>query len=100
MRTLAGNVRNPCCFYQHKDFLYVPDLAARVTVFDADDKLVAQLGDGFEADGKTPRKDAQTNPALFARPHAMCVDSHGDFYVLEWIPTGRPRRFKHTPQAA
>jgi sugar lactone lactonase YvrE len=99
-RTLAGNVRNPCCFYQHKDFLYVPDLAARVTIFDADDKLVAQLGDGFEADGKTPKKDAQTNPALFARPHAMCVDSHGDFYVLEWIPTGRPRRFKHTPQPA
>lgn len=98
-RTLKGDVRNPCCFYQFKDHLYVPDLASRVTIFDADDKLVTHLGDGREADGKTNKPDNQTNPALFGRPHAMCVDSKGDFYVVEWIPTGRPRKFKHTPQA-
>src|SRR5437762_2501795 len=39
-RTLAGDVRNPCCFYQHKDKLYVPDLASRVTILDADGSLV------------------------------------------------------------
>src|SRR5258705_373686 len=22
---------------------------------------------------------------LFAAPHAMCVDSHGDLYVVEWV---------------
>src|SRR5437867_867231 len=97
-RTLKGDVRNPCCFYTHKDHHYVPDLAARVTIFDADDKVVAQLGDGREADGKTSKKDAQTNPALFATPHAMCVDSRGDFYVVEWLPQGRARKFKHAPQ--
>jgi peptidylamidoglycolate lyase len=97
-RTLKGDVRNPCCFYQHKEHLYIPDLAARVTILDADDTLAAHLGDGKEADGKTNRKDAQTNPALFAAPHAMCVDSRGDLYVLEWVPFGRPRKFKHTPQ--
>ena len=32
--------------------------------------------------------DAKTNPALFAAPHAMCVDSRGDFYVVE----PKPRR--------
>jgi sugar lactone lactonase YvrE len=96
-RTLKGGVRNPCCFYQHKDHLYIPDLGARVTILDADDKVVAQLGDGMEADGKTRRKDADKNPATFAAPHAMCVDSRGDLYVLEWVPFGRPRKFKHTP---
>lgn len=98
-RTLKGDVRNPCCFYQHKGNLFIPDLAARVTVIDAHDKVVAQLGDGREADGKTNKADNKTNPALFAAPHAMAVDSHGDLYVVEWLDFGRPRKFKHTPQA-
>ncbi len=91
-RTLRGDVRNPCCFYQHKGYMFVPDLASRVTIFDAEDKLVAHLGDGKGA------ADNKTNPALFAAPHAMCVDSRGDFYVVEWVDFGRPRKFKHTPQ--
>jgi DNA-binding beta-propeller fold protein YncE len=97
-RTLKGDVRNPCCFYEHKGYLFIPDLASRVTIFDADDRFVAHLGDGKEADGKTNKPDNQSNPALFAAPHAMCVDSRGDFYVVEWVPSGRPRKFRHTPQ--
>lgn len=96
-RNLTGMVRNPCCFYQHQSSLFIPDLASRVTILDADDGVAAQLGDGKEADGKTNRPDNQTNPALFAAPHALTVDSKGNFYVLEWIPTGRPRKFKHVP---
>jgi peptidylamidoglycolate lyase len=91
---LDGEVRHPCCFYQHKDKIYVPDLAGRVTIIDADDKLVAHLGDG------KGKKDNKTNPALFAAPHALCVDSRGDLYVVEWVNFGRPRKFKHTPQSA
>jgi len=98
-RTLPDDVRNPCCFYQHKGHLYIPDLASRVTILDAEDKLVAHLGDGKEADGKTNKPDNSKNPALFCTPHALCVDSHGDFYVLEWVDFGRPRKFKHTPMA-
>jgi DNA-binding beta-propeller fold protein YncE len=98
-RTLSGDVRNPCCFYQYKDVLFVPDLASRVTILDADGKLVAQLGDGKEADGKTNKADNKTNPALFSAPHALCVDSRGDFYVVEWLDFGRPRKFKHVMAA-
>ena len=94
-RVLQGDVRNPCCFYQHNGHLYIPDLASRVTIIDAGDKAVAQLGDGKEADGKTNKPDNAKNPALFAAPHAMCVDSHGDFYVVEWVDFGRPRKFEH-----
>src|SRR6266540_1119508 len=96
-RSLNGDVRNPCCFYQHKDHLYIPDLAARVTIIDPDDKLAAHLGDGKDPETKKDKPDNRTNPALFAAPHAMCVDSHGDFYVVEWVDFGRPRKFKHTP---
>src|SRR5262245_10703907 len=97
-RTLKGDVRNPCCFYQHAGHIYIPDLASRVTIIDAEDKLVAHLGDGRDANGK-PRPDSSRNPELFAAPHAMCVDSHGDLYVVEWVDFGRARKFKHTPMA-
>ena len=50
-----------------------------------------------EADGKTARTDNKTNPALFAAPHALAVDSRGDFYVVEWVDFGRPRKFRHLP---
>jgi peptidylamidoglycolate lyase len=96
-RNVVGMLHNPCCFYQHKGFLYIPDLASRVTILDADDNLAAQLGDGKETDGKTNRPDCQTDPALFAAPHALTVDSKGSFYAVEWIATGRPRKFKHVP---
>jgi len=98
-RNLVGTVRNPCCFYQHQENLFIPDLASRVTILDPQDQLVTYLGDGKEADGKTNRVDNRTNPALFAAPHAMCVDSKGNLYVVEWIPTGSPRKFIHTPYA-
>jgi peptidylamidoglycolate lyase len=98
-RNLVGTVRNPCCFYQHKGNLYIPDLASRLTILDPQDQLVTHLGDGKESDGKTNKTDNQTNPSLFAAPHSMCVDSKGSLFVVEWVPTGRPRKFKHTPYA-
>ena len=92
-RTVQGDVRRPCCFYQHKGHIYIPDLASRVTILNANDRLVAHLGDGKDA------ADNKTNPALFAAPHALCVDSRGDLYAVEWVDFGRPRKFRHTPQS-
>jgi DNA-binding beta-propeller fold protein YncE len=98
-RIVPGETRMPCCFYQHNGHLYIPDLAGVVTIMDPADKAVAHLGDGKMWDGTTDKPDNQTNPALFATPHALGVDSKGDFYVVEWLPFGRPRKFKHVPQA-
>ena len=92
-RTISG-LRMPCCFYQHKKHIFVPDIASRVTVLDADDRMVAQLGDGKEI------KDNDTVPSVFAKPHALTLDSRGDLYVLEWLPHARLRKFRHTPQRA
>jgi peptidylamidoglycolate lyase len=99
LRTWKGDVRNPCCFYQYKNELFIPDLAARVTIIDANGKALAQLGDGREADGKKAKLNNKTDPALFAAPHALCVDSRGDFYVVEWVDFGRPRKFRHVASA-
>jgi DNA-binding beta-propeller fold protein YncE len=98
-RLVRGDMRMPCCFYQHNGHLYIPDLGSAVTILDAEDNAVAHLGDGKLWDGATDKPDNKTNPALFATPHAMCVDSRGDFYVVEWLDFGRPRKFRHAPQA-
>lgn len=91
-RTVEG-VRLPCCFYQHDGHVYVPELGARVSIFDAADKQVAMLGDGQGI----KKEELDKHPEAFATPHALCVDSRGDLYVVEWLPYGRCRKFRHTP---
>ncbi|MBI3878788.1 MAG: twin-arginine translocation signal domain-containing protein [Verrucomicrobia bacterium] len=97
VRTISGDfVRNPCCFYQHKDHLYVPDLGSLVVILDKNDQPVARLGDGRG----TPKEQFEHGAKdKFTTPHALCVDSRGDLYVLEWVPYGRVRKFQHTPVA-
>ena len=93
-RTADGeDSRMPCCFYQHEGHLYVPELGARVSIYDADDKPVARMGDGKGVKAE----EIQKHPDKFATPHALTVDSKGDIYVIEWLPFGRPRKFRHTP---
>lgn len=91
-RTIEG-LRLPCCFYQHDGLIYVPELGSRVSILDAQDHFVAKLGDGAGID----KAKIQEHPDRFATPHALTVDSHGDLYVIEWLPFGRPRKFRHTP---
>lgn len=87
------NLRLPCCFYEHKGLMFVPELGARVTILDGDDKVAAHLGDGQGI--KAPEIDK--HPDKFATPHALTVAGNGDFYIVEWLPNGRVRRFRHTP---
>ena len=93
-RTLP-NFRLPCCFYQHDGHLYVPELGARVSIIDANDKVVAQFGDGQGIKAN----EIQKHPDKFATPHALTVASNGDIYIVEWLDYGRPRKLKHVPVA-
>ena len=94
-RTIGG-VRNPCCFYQHNGQLFIPDLAARLTILDEHDKVVAHLGDGLELRNK--KEDPARHPGAFFTPHALTLDSKGNLYVVEWLPNGRARKL--VPAAA
>ena len=90
-RTIEG-VRNPCCFYQHNGFIYVPELGARVSIINSEDKIVASFGDG----SKAKKDEADKHPDKFFTPHALSLDSKGNLYILEWLPNGRPRKFSPT----
>jgi DNA-binding beta-propeller fold protein YncE len=96
---VEGMFRAPCCFYEHKGDLVVPDLYGRVTILDENDRLITHLGDSpaFELPG-SPKEKIPDWPNIprerqkageFISPHGACVDSHGDIYVGEWVIDGR-----------
>lgn len=89
---VSGDFRLPCCFFQFKDEQVIPDLHSRVTIIDKDDKLIAHLGDnegGWKKPGWPNIAKEEIKVGLFSSPHAACVDSRGDIYVVEWISDGR-----------
>lgn len=80
--------------------LLVPDLHARVTIFDKDNKAIVHLGydpewtklvlekddnGGFKMRGEPARWEA----GKFVHPHDACYDKDGNIFVVEWVPTGR-----------
>ncbi|MGK0187287.1 MAG: hypothetical protein ACI9R3_003073 [Verrucomicrobiales bacterium] len=77
------------------DLMMVPDLHARISLFDKDNKIITHLGDD-EAwrkqvlDGFTMRgQPRQWKPGRFIHPHDACFDSKGNILVAEWVVTGR-----------
>lgn len=82
-----------------RDLLVVPELVARVTLLDAQNRVVARLGDDTErirGDARfTIRGDArQWRKGRFVHPHDACFDQEGNLFVAEWVGTGRVSRLK------
>ena len=75
--------------------LLVPDLHARVSLFDAADKVIVHLGYDPEwtkevLDGFNVRKEPKRwQDGKFVHPHDACFDKDGNIYVVEWVETGR-----------
>ncbi len=87
----AGGVDLPCHFDIDPDgTLLVPDLAARVTLLDSENKLIGHLGTG-PSDYRARRLlDRSHFPAgQFICPHGACFDSAGNIFVVEWVEIGR-----------
>jgi DNA-binding beta-propeller fold protein YncE len=85
----------PAHFDTRGDVLLVPDLHARVSLFDKDNAPIVHLGDdlawrkkalaGFQA-----RQKPEDCPAgKFIHPHDACFDADGNIFVVEWVQTGR-----------
>lgn len=99
------DLRFPCSTFHRGDFLYVPDLYARVSIFDKTNTKVADLGDYLEGGAFTGENQfGTTYPDLkgypniphdkrrasrFISPHALWVDRRNNIYVVEWINDGR-----------
>ncbi len=80
----------------HKELMLVPDLASRVTILDAKNKVIAHLGEDTKwkeaMKAKKPRMRETPNrwqAGRFVHPHDACFDASGNIFVAEWVATGR-----------
>ena len=82
----------PCHFniYKNGDVV-VPDLFARVTLMDKDNKIITELGDDSHSEYMKTRKMTRDHftPGKFVCPHGACFDHAGNIYVVEWVEVGR-----------
>lgn len=83
---------SPDCFALDGDTVVIPELLGRVTVVDADDRLLYHLGEN-EKTGKDKAPEwPNANPivpGLFNSPHGAAVDAFGNIFVVEWRIGGR-----------
>ena len=95
LRVVEG-VSFPAHFDTRGDVLLVPDLHARVTLMDREDKVITHLEwtkkvlDGF----KMRSNPSSWEPGRFVHPHDACFDRDGNILVAEWVATGRVSKLK------
>jgi hypothetical protein len=89
--SFAGNVKKPCHFQEQKGALLIPDLDARVTLLDKENRLIAHLGEDTSGQHYELRKKPRTEfiTGKFVCPHGACFDRNGNIFVAEWVEVGR-----------
>ena len=80
------------------DVMLVPDLSARITLLDKEDKVITHLGEDPEwraavlKGNMRLRNEAKGEgwvSGKFLHPHDACFDPAGNIFVAEWVNTGR-----------
>jgi hypothetical protein len=74
----------------------VPDLGARVTLMDKNNRVIANLGDDSESKWNDTRKLTRDHftPGKFVCPHGACFDHEGNIIVVEWVEVGRVTKLR------
>ena len=86
----------PCHFNERQGVIVVPDLFARVTLIDRQNKVIEQLGDA----GVDSWKEIRGGPrdgfpvGKFVCPHSACFDHAGNIFVVEWVEVGRVTKLR------
>lgn len=86
-----SGVNLPCHFAIRKDLAVIPDLAARVTLLDRNNRVILQLGEDTTGDWRDlrTRQRPEFRPGKFVSPHGACFDHAGNIFVAEWVEVGR-----------
>ena len=91
----TANVSFPAHIETRGEIMMVPDLHARITLFDKDNKVITHLGYNADwtkevLDGMKVRQQPQRWQAgRFVHPHDACFDNDGNIVVAEWVVPGR-----------
>jgi hypothetical protein len=87
----------PCYFdfFKNGDVV-VPDLFARVTLMDKNNKIITELGDDSGSEYMKTRKLTRDHftPGKFVCPHGACFDHAGNIFVVEWVEVGRVSKLR------
>ncbi len=89
VKFVTDGMRLPCHFHTRGDLMLVPDLSSVVTLLDADNKVVVQLGDGAKNGELRGHPRTDYVPGQFIHPHSAKFLNNGDIVVVEWVPDGR-----------
>jgi hypothetical protein len=99
-KTLEGFIL-PANIDTHDDLMLVPDLSARITLLDIQDRVVAHLGEDaawreevLKEGMKLRREPAGWVSGKFLHPHDACFDAQGNIFVAEWVHTGRVTKLR------
>lgn len=97
LKTLDGFIL-PANIDTQDGVMLVPDLSARITLLDDEDRVITHLGEDPEwraqvlKDGMKLRQQANGEgwvSGKFLHPHDACFDKDGNIFVAEWVDTGR-----------
>lgn len=92
---------SPDCFALNGDTVVIPELLGRITLVDANDKLLYHLGENETAGkDKNPAwpNDNPIAPGKFNSPHGAAVDASGNIFVVEWRVGGRVIKLERNGQ--
>jgi DNA-binding beta-propeller fold protein YncE len=94
--SFGGGVNRPCHFAERNGVLLIPDLAARVTLMDRENRVIAHLGEDTSGTWEELRKQTRDHfvPGKFVSPHGACFDHDGNIFVAEWVEVGRVTKLR------
>lgn len=89
-------VDRPCHFAERNGVLLIPDLAARITLMDRQNRVITHLGEDTSGTWQELRKQprSQFTPGKFVSPHGACFDHEGNIFVAEWVEVGRVTKLR------
>jgi hypothetical protein len=94
LRFVTNELRAPCNLDARGEVLLIPDLEARVTLFDSANRLIVHLGDGGHYNGIRDKDRSAFTPGKFIAPHGACFDSQGNIFIAEWVEVGRVTKLR------
>ena len=102
LKTLDGFIL-PANMDIRGEVMLVPDLSARITLLDKDDKVITHLGEDpawreeVLKDKMALRKNEKGEgwvSGKFLHPHDACFDAAGNIFVAEWVQSGRVTKLR------
>jgi hypothetical protein len=92
---VVAGTKSPCHFYTRKDTIVVPDLQARVTLLDKDNKIILHLGEPTVPNPPRTTEDRSSFVnGQFVNPHGAIFDHTGNLFVVEWVEIGRVTKLR------